>query len=274
MDPSSDATPGDPRPPDEWILDQQNAIRDESSARPYVGPLEDLDKLAEEYQEATVFHSKIARLKDEYGRFRRVRGDGNCLYRGFLFSHLEHLLNNRDASNNFLGELGGMTARLSDAGYQELVFEDSLDLLVTTVKDMHANNGKVDLDVLLFNLNDDMLSNLLVMLMRMISGAEIKGRDQGSFFLPFIMGSYDDCMTVDGFVSRYVEPMGEEADHIQIQALTDALKVAVKVVYLDRSGGDGDSADVYSFIPESLPPGTEPKVVLLYRPGHYDILYR
>ena len=37
---------------------------------------------------------------------------------------------------------------------------------------------------------------------------------------------------------------------------------------------DINAGDVYSFIPESLPTGTEPKVVLLYRPGHYDILYR
>lgn len=68
--------------------------------------------------------------------------------------------------------------------------------------------------------------------------------------------------------------MGEEADHIMIQALTDALNAAVKVVYLDRSGGgDESAADIYAFVPESLPTGTEPSVVLLYRPGHYDILY-
>lgn len=93
------------------------------------------------------------------------------------------------------------------------------------MKDMHDHKGKgVDRDLLLFNLNDDMVSNLWVMLMRMVVGAGIKAKSPDDI-LPFIMGSYEDCVSVDGFVSRYVEPMGEEADHIQIQTLTDTLKV-------------------------------------------------
>jgi hypothetical protein len=58
-------------------------------------------------------------------------------------------------------------------------------------------------------------------------------------------------------------------------------QVPAQVAYLDRSGAMGfsdpasvSSVDIYKFIPEACPQGTEPYVSLLYRPGHYDILYR
>lgn len=65
-----------------------------------------------------------------------------------------------------------------------------------------------------------------------------------------------------------VEPMAKESDHIHIIALTDALGVCVRVVYMDR-GGDS-SVNLHDF-PED---GSTPLVTLLYRPGHYDILYQ
>jgi ubiquitin thioesterase protein OTUB1 len=74
--------------------------------------------------------------------------------------------------------------------------------------------------------------------------------------------------------------MGEESDHVHIIALSDALGVPIRVVHLDGSVGDGGKnveVNFHDFVPPS--PGdedekVEPYVVLLYRPGHYDILYR
>lgn len=92
-------------------------------------------------------------------------------------------------------------------------------------------------------------------------------------------------LDVDAFCRRYVDPMDEESDHIQIVALTDALRVPLRVVYLDRSGsggpvGDGatgiapstPAVDMHDFAPEDTA-GREPAVHLLYRPGHYDVVY-
>ena len=60
--------------------------------------------------------------------------------------------------------------------------------------------------------------------------------------------------------------MYREADHLHITALTNALGVCVSVCYMDRT--DGGQVNDHRF-PED---GT-PRVHLLYRPGHYDILY-
>lgn len=40
-----------------------------------------------------------------------------------------------------------------------------------------------------------------------------------------VKGMMDDPVTVEQFCRRYVEPMGEESDHIHIVAITDALQV-------------------------------------------------
>lgn len=100
------------------------------------------------------------------------------------------------------------------------------------------------------------------------------------------------CLSVGfQFCKASVEPMGEESDHIHITALSDALGVPIRVVYLDRSSCDAANPTVnyHDFIPSSNPRGaiseqqdsiessarqqTKPFITLLYRPGHYDILY-
>lgn len=55
---------------------------------------------------------------------------------------------------------------------------------------------------------------------------------------------------------------------IFIIALCTALKVGVRVEYMDRGEAEGGQVTAHEF-----PDGLKPKVYLLYRPGHYDILY-
>lgn len=77
------------------------------------------------------------------------------------------------------------------------------------------------------------------------------------------------CCAVFPFsLSQEVEPMAKESDHIHIIGLTDALGVCVRIEYMDRGG---DSSVNHHDFPED---GTKPCVYLIYRPGHYDILYR
>lgn len=74
--------------------------------------------------------------------------------------------------------------------------------------------------------------------------------------------------------------MGEDCDHVHITALCDALGVPTRVECLDQStSSSGDLMPKHhDFIPMQSgasdagnPP--VPLVTLLYRPGHYDILY-
>lgn len=67
-------------------------------------------------------------------------------------------------------------------------------------------------------------------------------------------------------LSQEVDPMYRESDHIHISAVTQALGVNVRVLYMDR--GEGSGVNHHDF-----PEGSTPHIHLLYRPGHYDILY-
>ena len=86
------------------------------------------------------------------------------------------------------------------------------------------------------------------------------------------------------FCRREVEPMGVECDHVQIAALTEFLSIQVSIVYLENRVLPAESDTLFSLaivkFPEPLSKRTDsstpapPLVIsLLYRPGHYDVLY-
>lgn len=102
---------------------------------------------------------------------------------------------------------------------------------------------------------------------------------------------------MEDFCNKEVEAFGRDADHLQITALSSALKVSLDVVYLSRSHappesdsiteeadagakmsdnkdvspeGDPNACDVVRFdIDQGQMFGLGP---LLYRPGHFDLL--
>jgi len=55
------------------------------------------------------------------------------------------------------------------------------------------------------------------------------------------------------------------------------VQLGERVVYLDQSGDVNEkpvTVNNHDFVPEGMDSAVDPYVVLLYRPGHYDILYR
>lgn len=72
--------------------------------------------------------------------------------------------------------------------------------------------------------------------------------------------------TFENSCSTEVEPMAVESDHIHITALTQALGISIQVEYMDKT----DTEINHHIFPE----GSKPLVYLLYKPGHYDILYK
>ena len=72
----------------------------------------------------------------------------------------------------------------------------------------------------------------------------------------------------NNFCSLEVEPMYHESDHIHVIAITKQAGIKVRIQYLDR--GSDTEATAHDF-PEETADNAD--VHLLYRPGHYDILY-
>ena len=224
-----------------------------------------------------VFRTKIGALADAYSGMRRSRGDGNCFFRSVLFSVLEGCLLRRDGGAGaaeavrLREQLKAWTPKLAAAGFQEIVFEDALELVCDLLDALAAEPPRLSAEGLVSRFLDQTGSSYMIMLLRLVTSGELRLRAE--HFAPFVEGMADG-MAVDAFCQAHVEPLGEESDHIQAIALTDALGVAVRVVYLDATPGPLAQHD---FVPEwaGAPAleGGRPPVVVLYRPGHFDVLY-
>ncbi|CAL5183347.1 unnamed protein product [Lathyrus oleraceus] len=269
---------------DEDVMQQTSSIHDDEAKKlPYVGDKEPLSSLAAEYQSGSpILLEKIKVLAEQYASIRRTRGDGNCFFRGFMFSYLEHLLEAQDKAeiDRIKVNIERSRKALQTLGYAELTFEDFFTLFLEQLEDViQGKETSISHEELVLRSRDQSVSDYVVMFFRFVTSAAIQNRSE--FFEPFIMGLTNT--TVEQFCKSAVEPMGEESDHVHITALSDALGVPIRVVYLDRSSCDtgGVSVNHHDFIPsaDDLPSSSgssekkNPFITLLYRPGHYDILY-
>ena len=72
---------------------------------------------------------------------------------------------------------------------------------------------------------------------------------------------------------KEVEPMARESDNIHIIALTKAAVVPLRVIYMDRSQQSSLTIHDFAATDEEINGKFEPMITMLYRPGHYDLLY-
>ncbi|KAL3500955.1 hypothetical protein ACH5RR_035404 [Cinchona calisaya] len=270
---------------DDDIMQQQSAIQAEEAEKiPFVGDKEPLSSLADEYRSGSpILLEKIKVLTDQYAAIRRTRGDGNCFFRSFMFAYLEHIMESQDEAevDRIKANVEQCRMTLQSLGYAEFTFEDFFALFLEQLESViQGSEASISLDELIQRSRDQSVSDYVVMFFRFVTSGEIRKRSE--FFEPFILGLTN--ASVEQFCKSAVEPMGEESDHVHITALSDALGVPIRVVYLDRSSCDNGSVSVnhHDFIPVSnnLPcasnggtEATNPFITLLYRPGHYDILY-
>ena len=100
-------------------------------------------------------------------------------------------------------------------------------------------------------------------------------RQQSDRFIPFIanISEFNDDMF--SYVQREVEPMGKECEQVQIIALTEYLDVPVKIEYLDGHLFDENLGlnNIQTLEHKKDATFKDLVVNLLYRPGHYDVLY-
>lgn len=245
---------------DEAIMAQQDRIQQEiATSNPLVSERQDLSVLKREYaQEDLVYQQKIKDLHKKYSCIRKTRPDGNCFYRAFGFSHLEALLEDSKELHRFKAVAAQSKVDLVTQGFTEFTIEDFHNTFMDLIELVEKQGSVTDL---LNGFNEQSTSDYLVVYLRLLTSGYLQR--EGGFFEHFIEGG----RSVKEFCQQEVEPMSKESDHIHIIALAQALNVSILVEYMDR--GEGGSVNHHVF-----PEGSEPRVYLLYRPGHYDILYK
>jgi len=73
---------------------------------------------------------------------------------------------------------------------------------------------------------------------------------------------------------KEVEPMARESDNIHIIALAKASGVPLRVIYMDRNEQTSLTTHDFSATDDENSNTFKPMITMLYRPGHYDLLYK
>jgi len=245
---------------DELILKQQEAIqKDIADNTKLVSDVLPLQSLEAEFQTDEVFKSKILKLDQKYSRMRRVRPDGNCFFRAVGYRLFERLLEDGDEWERVKAAISPSKEQMVKLGMPEFTVEDFYDNFMETLGTL-GGAEKISASDLDNTFNDEGVSNYLVVFLRLLTSKQLQM--EGEFYRNFMEGG----RSVAEFCSTEVEPMYRESDHIHIIGLTAAAGIKVRVVYLDR--GSGDEAVHHDF-----PEDSDPDIHILYRPGHYDVLY-
>ncbi|OMP88751.1 Ubiquitin thioesterase OTUB1 [Diplodia seriata] len=284
-------TPLPLRPPAARMSYQQMAADDElahlqklsneytpEATGPLVGPRQSTAAITTEYANGDpIYRAKTQNLPYKYSHYRTCRGDGHCGWRAVAFGYFEALQRVGDR-HKFLEEqsrLRSLANLLNQIGLQADVYEDFADETLGLLGKL-AKSPTVDDRLLLEAFNDQMASLGIITHLKasvhMTAVAWIQTHPQD--FEPFLLGE-----DLQQYCRRNVEASNCEIEHVTLTALFQVLLksagFALEILYLDRSAGEeGDMYRLDVTTHDGVPIVDVPTVRLLYRPGHYDILYK
>ncbi|KAF5375566.1 hypothetical protein D9615_009177 [Tricholomella constricta] len=242
--------------------------------RPLIDEIAPIAELRAEYENGSPsFVQQINWLEGQgFHSIRRTRGDGDCFYRSTAFAFVERLIHdpNPDSSvPDALGILQSTLPMLEAVGFQSLVYEDFYEALVSLIRNIIEPDEagmKLTPVRLLQEFQTPEISNSIVVYLRLVTSAQIR-LAQDDFAAVLFHPETAEHMDPRHFCEHFVEAGGKEADHVQMTALCRALQLNIDVAYLDgRRNGAVDFVPIRPVTDKAGP------LVLLYRPGHYDIL--
>ncbi|CZT09308.1 uncharacterized protein RAG0_14105 [Rhynchosporium agropyri] len=247
---------------------------------PLVGGKRSSLAITDEYAKADpIYVAKTAALPQQYSHYRQILGDGNCGWRAAGFAYFETLLRQQDKDqlememarmislNNLLTTVGGFESWLFEDMVEETInlLKDIADLVETAPREAEK--------LLLERFNNKEISDAIVYHFRLLASSCLRSNP------PLYQGFIPD-VGIDEYLKNGMLIPNQEIDHLGMTLLIDVLLkpigFAVEILYLDRSPGSQANSHLFQTedangIPTN-PNG--PMIYLLYRPSHYDILYK
>ncbi|CAF0770410.1 unnamed protein product [Rotaria sp. Silwood1] len=251
---------------DQRTQEQQNEIEKEvADHQPLISAKIETSELKNEYlSEDKIYQDKVSELMKKYKYLRRTRGDGNCFYRAFGFGYLEKNLNNKNELERFRQLTRDLKNKLVQLGYLDFTVEDVNDVVLEVIDNVYKGGSET---TLMESFCSPAYSDYFVAYLRLFTSAYLQMNS--TFFENFI----EDGKTVKQFCSTEVEPMARESDNIHIIALAKAAAVPLRVIYMDRSEHSLLTTHDFSATDDDNKSTFKPMITMLYRPGHYDLLY-
>lgn len=236
---------------------------------PLVSTKQSSHSIALDYSNADpTLATKTNALAITHPECRIMKGDGNCGWRAVAFGYFETLFALRDTLRieAEIRRMKSLTTLLERVGLSDSIYEIFVDATEDVLNRTQAaiQNGAQDESFLVEAFNEGYCSDAIITHFRILTSAWMKlNPNRYQAFLP---------MPLDQYCSSRIDPVKTEIDEVGLQALIDGViegsGFGVEILYLDRSEGDVVTPHQLS---SNSPNGAT--IRLLYRPGHYDILY-
>ncbi|KAJ5048118.1 hypothetical protein NUH16_006616 [Penicillium rubens] len=236
---------------------------------PLVSTKQSSHSIALDYSNADpTLATKTNALAITHPECRIMKGDGNCGWRAVAFGYFETLFALRDTLRieTEIRRMKSLTTLLERVGLSDSIYEIFVDATEEVLNRTHAaiQNGAQDETYLVDAFNEGYCSDAIITHFRILTSAWMKlNPNRYQAFLP---------MPLNQYCSSRIDPVKTEIDEVGLQALIDGViegsGFGVEILYLDRSEGGAVTPHQLS---SDSPSGAT--IRLLYRPGHYDILY-
>ena len=245
-------------------VEYENAIKAEiEQTTPLISDQLEIQILLDDYKDNLEYANSVKIITEKYKYIRKVRRDGNCFYRAFIYRLFEYICMKNDNTlfNDILKKIEGIKDLTAKNGYDWMIVEDFYTVFYGEFCSCFnsVNNNGVSVRDYMDNLfKDKEKGNYLIYFMRFCIAAYLK--DNRQLYEMYIEGDFDT------WIRKEVEAIDNEADQIQIMACVNYFEIGVKIEYLNKHKNEvvkfpEDKKDKDIFIE------------VLFTPGHYDILY-
>ena len=248
---------------DDLILDYENNIRKEIElTTPLISDELPISKLTEEYKSNEEYLKSIENISKKYKTYRKVRRDGNCFYRSFIYLLFEHICikNDKILFEKIKQKIIDSKILTEKNGYEWSVVQDFYDIFLKEFCECFnsLSSGIIPRDYLDKIFSDNEKGNYLIYFIRFCLAAYLK--ENKDDYKSYIEEDFDE------WIRKEVEAIDHEADQIQIMACVNYFDIGIKIEYLNKFKNE------IVKLPENKP-DDEFFIYLLFSPGHYDILY-
>ena len=245
-------------------VEYENAIKAEiEQTTPLISDQLEIQILLDDYKDNLEYANSVKIITEKYKYIRKVRRDGNCFYRAFIYRLFEYICMKNDNTlfNDILKKIEGIKDLTAKNGYDWMIVEDFYTVFYGEFCSCFnsVNNNGVSVRDYMDNLfKDKEKGNYLIYFMRFCIAAYLK--DNRQLYEMYIEGDFDT------WIRKEVEAIDNEADQIQIMACVNYFEIGVKIEYLNKDKSelmkfpeDKDEKDIF--------------IIFFFTPGHYDLLY-
>ena len=195
------------------------------------------------------------------------------------FSYFETLINScsKDQLDTERGRIRSLDSYIESVGnVSPFIFQDMSDETFELFQRLSnlMGNRALAMAELTRSFNNPETDNSILYHLRLLASSWLKGNPDS--FSQFVTA---DDLGVAGFCTNHLERPNAEIDHLGVVLLANVLLnpagFVLEVAYLDRSAGS--QVNTYRIPDEAQgrhPSELGPMIHLLFRPDHYDILYR